>query len=336
MTVLLTGGTGFVGAHVARALVDEGETVRCLVRPSSRSANLAGLPVQRVAGDLTDLRSLQRAAAGCDVVYHCAADYRLYARDPGELYRNNVDGTRNVMQAAAEAGARRVVYTSSVGTLALSEDALATESSFASLAQMAGDYKRSKLLAEEEARAWARRGLPVVTVNPTTPIGELDARPTPTGQIIVDFLNGRLPAYVDTGLNLIDVRDVAAGHLLAARRGEPGTRYLLGHRNVAFRELLQMLARLTGFPAPRVRLPRWLPVGIAHLAAPLARWRRRDPRVSLEAARMACTPMFVDASKAVRELSLPQSSIEEALARAVEWFVGHGYARRPLPQRGAA
>jgi dihydroflavonol-4-reductase len=336
MTVLLTGGTGFVGAHVARALVEAGEPVRCLVRPTSRSANLAGLPVQCVAGDVTVLDTVRRAAAGCDTIFHCAADYRLFARDPSELYRNNVEGTRNVMQAAAELNTRRVVYTSSVGTLALSEAAPVTEEAVGTLAQMAGDYKRSKLLAEEEANAWARRGLPVVTVNPTTPVGELDARPTPTGQIIVDFLNGRLPAYVDTGLNLIDVRDVALGHLLAARRGQPGTRYLLGHRNVPFRDLLRMLSRLTGFPAPRVRLPRWLPVGIAHLEAPLARWRRRDPRVSLEAARMACTPMFVDASKAVRELSLPQSSIEAALARAVAWFVTHGYALRPLPQRGAA
>jgi dihydroflavonol-4-reductase len=288
MTAFLTGGTGFIGAHVARALLARGERVRCLVRPTSRLDNLRGLPIETVEGDLRDLPSLRRAVGGCEVVFHCAADYRLFAPDPNELYRNNVDGTRNVLQAAAEMHAARVVYTSSVGTLRPAEDgAPATEESVGVLAEMAGDYKRSKLLAEREVAAWLARGLPIVTVSPATTVGEMDVRPTPTGEIIVDFLNGRLPAYVDTGLNLIDVRDVAAGHVLAAERGAPGRSYILGNQNLPFKELLALLARLTGLPAPRLRLPRWLPVAVAHLEVHLRSRRRGPPRVALEAARMA-------------------------------------------------
>jgi dihydroflavonol-4-reductase len=316
MAILLTGATGFIGGHLARALLAQNAHVRALVRPSRRDA-LEGVEV--VTGDLTDRDSLRRAVAGCDVVFHCAADYRLYARDPGELYRNNVDGTRNLLQAAAEANVRRVVYTSSVGAVG-------------AFVEMVGDYKRSKFLAEREVDAWVERGLPVVTVSPATTVGELDARPTPTGQIIVDFLNGRLPAYVDTGLNVIDVRDVAAGHLLAAERGRPGARYILANENVSFERLLGLLAQLSGLRAPRVRLPGWLPVAIAHLEARFGRWR--TPRVPLEAARMARTRMFFDGGPAVRELGLPQSPIAPALRRAISWFVAHGYVRRPLPLPG--
>jgi dihydroflavonol-4-reductase len=332
MTTLLTGGTGFIGAHVARALVARGERVRCLVRPSSRLHNLLGLPVEVVRGDLRDAESLRRAVQGCEVVFHCAADYRLYAREPADLYQNNVDGTRHLLQAAAEARCRRVVYTSSVGTLTLPADGRpADERVESTLETMAGDYERSKFLAEREVEAWARRGLPVVTVNPATVIGERDARPTPTGQIIVDFLNRRLPAYVDTGLNLIDVHDVAAGHLAAAERGRPGERYLLAHHNLSLADLLQLLATLTGLPAPRLRLPHWVPLAVAHLEAGIARWRQRPPRVPLEAARMARQRMFFDGAKAVRELGLPQSPIADALQRAITWFAAQGYVRRPLP-----
>jgi dihydroflavonol-4-reductase len=334
MTAFLTGGTGFIGAHIARALVARGERVRCLVRPNSRLDNLEGLALETVQGDLTDISSLRRALAGCEVVFHCAADYRLYALDPGELYRNNVDGTRNLLQAAAEAHVARVVYTSTVGTLRPNEDGVpATEEAQGTLEQMTGDYKRSKLLAEREVAAWLDRGLPIVTVNPATVVGELDIRPTPTGEIIVDFLNGRMPAYVDTGLNLIDVRDVAAGHLLAAERGEPGRSYLLANQNFTFKELLALLALLTGLPAPRVRLPGWLPVAIAHVEAHLGVWRSGPPRVSLEAAQMARHRMFFDGGRAVRELGLPQSPIAPALARSISWFVEHGYARRPRSLR---
>jgi dihydroflavonol-4-reductase len=331
VATLLTGGTGFIGAHVARALAARGDHVRALVRPRSRLGNLDGVAVAPVTGDLTDLPSLRRAVAGCELVFHCAADYRLYAADPGELYRTNVEGTRNLLQAAAEAKVRRVVYTSSVGTLPTSRDgAPVTEAAVASLDDMVGDYKRSKFLAEREVEEWARRGLDVVTVSPATTVGELDARPTPTGQIIVDFLAGRMPAYVDTGLNLIDVRDVAAGHLLAAERGRAGERYILAHENLTLAELLRLLATLSGRPAPRVRLPGWLPLALAHLDTRVARWRGRSPRVPIEAARMARTRMFFDGSRAVRELGLPQSPIAAALGRAIAWFAEQGYVHAPL------
>jgi dihydroflavonol-4-reductase len=337
MTTLLTGGAGFIGAHIARALLSRGDDVRCLVRPTSRLHNLHGLPVEIVRGDLGDVSSLRRAISGCRTVFHCAADYRLYARDPAELYRNNVEGTRHLLQAAADAGCARVVYTSSVATLALPADGRpADEGAEGSLEAMAGDYERSKFLAEREVATWLRRGLPVVTVSPASVVGERDARPTPTGQIIVDFLNGRLPAYVDTGLNLIDVHDVAAGHLAAAERGVAGERYLLAHHNVTLADLLQLLATLTGLPAPRLRLPHWLPLAFAHVEAGLARWRRLPPRVPLEGARMARHRMFFDGSKAVRELGLPQSPVAPALQRAIDWFVAEGYVHRPLPLRGAA
>jgi len=300
--------------------------VRCLHRPSSERADLADLDVQWVMGDVTDRDSLRRAMLGADTVFHCAADYRIYARKPAELYRANVDGTRNVLELAAELGVEKVVYTSSVGTLALQGRRPANENARASIGDMVGDYKRSKFLAEQIAEEWIGRGLPVVVVSPSTPIGERDVKPTPTGQIIVDFLNDRLPAYVDTGLNVVDVRDVAQGHLLAAERGRPGEHYILGNLNVTLEQLLGLLARLTGRRAPRVKLPHWVPLAIAHVEAPVARLLHRDPRVPLDGVRMSKSFMFFDGSKAVRELGLPQSSIESAFERAVGWFVDHGYA----------
>src|SRR5262245_9855747 len=228
---LVTGGTGFVGAHLVRALLARGSSVRCLVRPGGRRDNLEGLPVELAVGDLTDRASLARAAAGASTIYHCAADYRLWSKDPSELHRANVEGTENLLAAAAEAGAARVVYTSSVGALGLTADGSpADETTPVSRERVVGNYKRSKYDAERVAEAWAARGLPVVIVNPSTPVGELDIRPTPTGQMIADFLGGRIPAYVDTGLNLVDVRDVAQGHLLAAEKGRVGEKYILGNR----------------------------------------------------------------------------------------------------------
>ncbi len=329
MGVFLTGGTGFIGSHVARALAARGEAVRCLHRPTSERGDLADLGVQWVMGDVTDRDSLKRAMAGADTVFHCAADYRLYARNPAELYRANVDGTRNVLELAAELGVKKIVYTSSVGTLALDGAARrpANENARGTIGGMVGDYKRSKFLAEQIAEEWIGRGLPVVVVSPSTPIGERDVKPTPTGQIIVDFLNDRLPAYVDTGLNVVDVRDVAEGHLLAAERGRPGERYILGNLNVTLGQLLALLARLTGRRPPRLKLPHWVPLAIAHLEAPVARWLHRAPRVPLDGVRMSKSFMFFDASKAVRELGVPQSPIESAFERAVGWFVDHGYAR---------
>ena len=326
---LVTGGTGFVGAHVVRALLARGRSVRCLVRTSSRRANLEGLDVEVVQGDLTDSASLSRAVAGVDNVYHCAADYRLYTTDPRALHAANVAGTDNVMRVASYAGVRRIIHTSSVGALGLSSNgAPADESTPVTLDSMIGLYKRSKYEAERVAQAWAARGLPVVIVNPSTPVGEYDVKPTPTGQMIVDFLNRRMPAYVETGLNLVDARDVAQGHLLAAERGKIGEKYILGNRNMTLKEILDSLARLTGLPSPSVRLPHWIPLAAAAADTFAARLTGRVPRIPLEGARMSRHRMFFDSSRAVRELGLPQTPVEEALERAVEWFRAHGYVRR--------
>jgi dihydroflavonol-4-reductase len=327
MRAFLTGGSGFVGGHVARALAARGCEVRCLVR-GGRGA-LEGLDVETVAGDLLDADALRRGMHGCRVVYHCAADYRLFVPDPEAIYAANVDGTRNVLRAAAESGADRVVYTSTVGALGIRGDGSpADETTPVRLADMVGHYKRSKFLAERIADEWVARGLPVVVVNPTAPVGERDVKPTATGKMIVDFLNRRMSAYVDTGLNLVDVRDVAAGHLLAAERGRPGERYILGRENLTLRQIGELLSELTGIPAPRVRLPRWLPLVFAAVDTAVSRAIGREPYVPLDAVRLARHRMFFDASKAVRDLGLPQTPVREALCRAVDWFRRHGHVRR--------
>ena len=325
---LVTGGTGFVGAHVVRALLARGRSVRCLVRASSNRANLEGLDVEVVVGDLTDSASLSRAVASVDTVYHCAADYRLYTTDSRALHAANVAGTDNVMRLASYAGVRRVVHTSSVGALGLSSNGTpANESTPVTLESMIGNYKRSKFEAERVAEAWAAKGLPVVIVNPSTPVGEYDVKPTPTGQMIVDFLNRRMPAYVETGLNLVDARDVAQGHLLAAERGKIGEKYILGNRNMSLKEILDTLSRLTGLPSPKLRLPHWIPLAAAAAETFAARMTGRVPRVPLEGVRMSRYRMFFDSGKAVRELGLPQTPVEDALALAVAWFRDHGYVR---------
>ena len=326
---LVTGGTGFVGSHVVRALLEKGRPVRCLVRARSRRENLEGLPVELAAGDLTDPPSLAAALSGVETLYHVAADYRLWAADPAEIYRANSGGTENLLAAAAKAGISRVVYTSSVAALGLTADGSpANEATPVERSKIIGHYKKSKYDAERVAQAWVARGLPVVIVNPSTPIGERDIKPTPTGQMIVDFLNRRLPAYVDTGLNLIDVHDVAAGHLAAAERGRSGERYILGHRNMTLKEILDLLASLTGLPAPTVRLPHWIPLAAAAVTTAIAQVTRRPPRVSLESVRMSTHRMFFDSSRAVRELGLPQTPVEQPLSRAAAWFREHGYVRR--------
>jgi dihydroflavonol-4-reductase len=328
MKALVTGGTGFIGAHVVRALLARGAAVRCLVRASSRIDNLSGLDIELARGDLCAPESLEGAIRGVDVVFHCAADYRLYARDPAALYAVNVEGTRSLLALADKHGIERFVYTSSVGALGLENDGTpADERTPVRRRDLVGHYKRSKFDAEQVAFAWANRGFPVILVNPSTPVGELDIKPTPTGRLIVDFLDGKLPAYVDTGLNLIDVRDVAEGHLLAADHGKPGERYILGHRNVELRRLLEMLSSLTGRPAPKLKLPHWVPIGFAALDTASARLLGREPRVALDAARLSRKRMYFDASKAVRELGLPQSPIEDALRRAVGWFRENGYVQ---------
>jgi dihydroflavonol-4-reductase len=325
---LVTGGTGFVGAHVVRALLDRGRAVRCLVRAGSRRSNLEGLPVEFAAGDVLDRESLRCAVRGVDTVYHCAADYRLYARDPRAIYETNVTGTDNVLRSARDAGVERIVYTSSVGALGLTSDGSPADETTPSPSEaMIGHYKRSKHEAERVAEKWAADGLPVIIVNPSTPVGELDVKPTPTGQMIVDFLNRRMPAYVDTGLNLVDVRDVAQGHILAAQRGKAGEKYILGNRNMTLKEILDTLSRLTGIRSPKVRLPHWIPLAVAAVQTSGARLTGGVPRVPLEGVRMSRHRMFFDASKAVRELALPQTPVEEALERAVGWFRERGYAR---------
>ena len=325
---LVTGATGFVGSHVVSQLLARGEKVRALVRPASPAKNLQGMEVEVARGDLTDRASLRGAMAGCRRVYHVAADYRLWAPDTSVLYLNNVVGTRNVLETARETKVERILYTSTVGALGHVQNGRgADEETPVTLAQMIGHYKRSKFLAEAEVTAAARAGLPVVTVNPSTPVGSRDVKPTPTGQMIVDFLNGRMPAYVETGLNLIDVEDVAAGHLLAMEKGRVGQRYILGHQNLSLKEILEILAKVSGRPAPTVRLPHAVAFGVAAVTTLAAQVTRRPPLVSWESVRMSRKKMFFDSSKAVRELGLPQGSIEEALTKSVHWFRKNGYVK---------
>ena len=326
--VLVTGASGFVGSHVARGLVRHGERVRVLVRRTSVMAALEGLPVEVIYGDVRDPAAVAAAVAGCREVYHVAADYRLWARRPQELYAANVTGTVTVLTAAHRAGAARIVYTSTVGALGYPVNGRpATEETPSSLATMIGHYKRSKFLAEEEARRLAAGGCPVVIVNPSTPVGAGDLKPTPTGQMIVDFLNGGMSGYVDTGLNLIDVEDVAEGHLLAMERGRVGERYILGYRNLTLADILRILAKVSGRPAPHRKVP-WAVAYMAGCVSTGLAWlTNRPPAIPLDGVRMARHYMFFDASKAVRELGLPQHPVEEALSKAVVWFREHGYLR---------
>jgi dihydroflavonol-4-reductase len=327
MTVLVTGATGFLGSHVARLLVERGRRVRVLVRPGREGGHLDGLAVERVAGDLRDAASLPRATEGIETVYHVAADYRLWARNPREIYESNVTGTRNLLQAARQAGVRRFVYTSTVATVAVPHgDSLPDECTVSALEQMIGHYKRSKWLAEQQALGAAQAGMPVVIVNPTTPVGPGDAKPTPTGRTIVDFLNGRMPAYVETGLNWVPVEDAAAGHVLAAERGVVGERYILGGENLTLKQVLDMLAGMSDRSAPRVRLPHAAALAAGYADAAISRLLGREPRIPLEGVRMARHSMFVDAGKARRELGFAPGPVAAALERAVRWYQANGYA----------
>jgi dihydroflavonol-4-reductase len=328
MTTLITGATGFVGSAVLRKLLERGHAMRALVRAASNKRNLDGLRLETVTGDLTAPASLERALEGCKALFHVAADYRLWAPNREEIYQNNVAGTRNILLAAARAGVERVVYTSSVATLGLhAGGAPADETTPVSLAEMIGHYKRSKFLAEEVALDFARRGLPVVVVNPSAPVGPGDVKPTPTGRMIVDFMRGRMVATVDTGLNVVHVRDVARGHLLAAERGKPGARYILGHRDLSLAAIFGILAEITGGRAPRFRVP----YAVAWLGAAccegVARLTGTPPAVPMTAVRMSRKRMYFSPARAVRELGLPQTDVRTALADAVAWFEAHGYAR---------
>ena len=325
---LVTGGNGFVGCHVVRALIARGDQVRVLTRENADLSALDGLAVEKVRGDLRQFDSIASAVKGCNEVYHVAADYRLWLRDPAPMYASNVTGTQNILRAAASAGVSRIVYTSTVGALGIPHGGVGREDTPSSLADMPGHYKRSKFMAEQAALDAARAGVPVVIVNPSTPIGALDFKPTPTGRIIVDFLNRRMPAYVDTGLNIVDVQDVARGHLLAAERGRIGEKYILGGENLTLKQFLERLAALSGLSAPTVRIPYAVAFGYAIGAEAFARTvTRRPPRASLTEVRMSRKRMFFDWSKARSELGFTAGPIDAAISTAIDFFKSRGTAK---------
>ncbi len=338
MLAFVTGATGFLGSHVARVLAEQGAGLRLLVRPTSDLRNLDGLNADRVVGDLRDSASMETALSGCDVVFHVAADYRLWVRgrDSNEMYRSNVEGTRFLLEAARKQGVRRVVYTSSVATMGFTSGSnsknghaaehLADEESPVSLRDMIGHYKRSKFMAEQVAVDAAKSGVDVVIVNPTTPIGERDIKPTPTGRIVVDFLKRKFPAYVETGLNLVDATECARGHIQALEKGRSGERYILGGENLTLKQILDRLAAITGLPSPTVKVPY-----IVALAAGVVdemvtgRLLGREPRATIDAVRLARKMMFVSSAKAERELGWRTVPVDGALRRSVEWFRANGY-----------
>ena len=327
MRAFVTGGTGFVGANLVRLLLEEGYDVRALARPTSRTENLDGLDVEIVRGDLTDPH-LDQQMRGCDCVFHVAARYSLLQRDREALHRDNVFGTRNVLKAAREADVERTVYTSSVAAIGVKpHGAIADETYQSDVDNLIGSYKQSKYWAEQEAIAAAQAGQHVAIVNPSTPIGPWDIKPTPTGDIILRFLRGKMPAYVDTGLNLIDVRDVAKGHLLALKYGKSGERYILGHQNITLKQMLDLLADITGLPAPTATVPLWLPLSVAWVEETILAKFGKAPSIPIDGVRMSAEPMYYTPEKAVRELKLPQSPINTALADAVQWFYERGYAK---------
>jgi dihydroflavonol-4-reductase len=327
MKALVTGASGFIGGAVVRALVAAGVAVRITTRAGNDLRHLAGLPIEPVQADLRDKGSLRRALQDCRRLYHVAAHYALWAKDPSIFYDVNVTGTRTLLEAAREVGIERTVYCSTIGAIGLPADGgLGTETTPVSVDQMAGHYKRSKYLAEQEVLKLAGEGFPVVIVNPSAPVGAGDVKPTPTGQVIVDFMKARMPAYIETGMNLIDVDDVAAGHLLAMEKGRLGERYILGNQNLLLREVFEILSRLTGVKVPRIKLSRSAILPLAHVNEWIASWTGNPPRIPLEGLRMAKYKMHYDCSKAIKELGLPQTPVEVALDKAVRWFRDHGYA----------
>ncbi len=329
---LVTGGTGFIGSHVVRRLMKEGVRVRCLARLHSKRSNLHGLDVEWWTGDLNDKASIERAVKGCDQLFHVAADYRLWAPNALEMEHTNVQGTRNILDASANAGVSKIVFTSSVaaigrpiladGTLGIGNETMDPPRD-----QLIGPYKRSKFASDLLARSYADKGVPVVIVNPAAPIGSYDIKPTPTGKMIVDFLNGKMPAFVDTGMNFIDVEDVAAGHWLAAQKGKKGERYILGNKNMTLKDFLHKVAAVAGKPAPRIQIPYAVAWIAGALSTGLSAITGKEPAIPLDGVRMAHAPMYYDPSKAVRELGLPQTSIDDAIRKAVTWFKENGYAR---------
>ena len=339
MKAFVTGATGFLGSHVARVLAEQGAELRLLVRRTSDLRNITDLSADRgvdqAVGDLRDAASIEKAISGCDVVFHVAADYRLWVRDPNEMYRSNVDGTRSLLEAARKQRVRRVVYTSSVATMGfasgsnhgrVADGRVADEESPVSLADMIGHYKRSKFLAEQAAIDAAKSGVDVVIVNPTTPIGERDIKPTPTGRIVVDFLKRKFPAYVETGLNLVDATECACGHVQALEKGRTGERYILGGENLTLKQILDRLAAITGLPSPTVKLPYIFALAAGVVDEMLTgRMLGREPRATIDAVRMGRKMMFVSSAKAERELGWRVIPVDGALRRSVEWFRANGY-----------
>ena len=328
MRVFVTGGTGFIGSHVVRSLLQEGYQVTALVRPDSNLSNLQGLAVDIVKGDLNN-PNIWEQMQGCEYLFHVAAHYSLWQKDRDLLYINNVEGTRNILAAAQKAGIKRTVYTSSVAAIGVGKLRQVVDETYQSpVEKLVGDYKKSKFLAEQVAISAVNQGQDIVIVNPSSPIGPLDIKPTPTGEIILRFLRREMPAYVDTGLNFIDVRDVAKGHLLALQKGKSGDRYILGHQNLSLKQLLEQLSQITNLPAPQTSIPAWIPLTVAWVEEKILAPLGKTPTVPIDGVRMAQQPMYYDASKAIRELGLPQSPLNIALKDAVDWFVSNGYVNR--------
>jgi dihydroflavonol-4-reductase len=333
MTTLVTGAAGFLGSHVARQLVARGESVRVLMRASSTNRAIADLPLEYVTGDLRDAASLDRAMHGVKRVFHVAADYRLWAKRSQDIYDSNVGGTKNLLDAARRAGVEQLIYTSTVATIAVDRPQLPNEFTDAKLEEMVGHYKRSKWMAEQEALSAAKNGLPVIVAMPTTPVGPWDWKPTPTGKIILDFLNGKMPGYVETGLNFVGVEECAAGHLLVAERGQIGERYLLGAENLTLKQMLDSLAKITGLPTVKMKIPHGLALGVAYAETAFSRLIRREPQIPVEGVKIAQHMMFVDCSRAQRELGFQPVPVAAALERAARWYEANGYVSKRRAKR---
>jgi dihydroflavonol-4-reductase len=327
MTTLVTGATGFLGSHVARQLVARGDEVRVLMRPSSNNRAISDLSLEYVTGDLRDAASLERAMNGVKRVFHVAADYRLWSKNPQEIYDSNVGGTKNLLAAARKAGIEQLVYTSTVATIAVDRPELPNEFTDAKLGEMIGHYKRSKWMAEQEVLQAAKEGAPAIVAMPTTPVGPWDWKPTPTGKIILDFLNGKMPGYVETGLNFVGVEECAAGHLLVSERGKMGERYLLGAENLTLKELLDALAGITGLRAPGMKIPHGVALGVAYVESAFSRLIGKDPQIPVEGVKIAQHKMFVDCSRAQRELGFQPGPAAAALERSVRWYQANGYVK---------
>ena len=325
MITLVTGAAGFLGSHVARQLVERGEEVRVLLRPTSTNRAISNLSLEYATGDLRDAASLDRAMAGVKRVFHVAADYRLWARRSKDIYDSNVGGTKNMLEAAKRAGVEQFIYTSTVATIAVDRPALPNEATDSKLDEMVGHYKRSKWLAEKEVLGAAKNGFPAIVAMPTTPVGPGDWKPTPTGKIILDFLNGKMPGYVETGLNFVGVEECAAGHILIAEKGMVGERYLLGSENLTLKAVLDILAQITGLPAPTMKIPHRVALGVAYAETAFSRLIGREPQIPVEGVKIAQHMMFVDCKRAARELGFQPGSATAAFQRAVRWYESNGY-----------